>query len=249
MLLFSEATEFRQISSDALKSWAKCKKRFYYKYVKLLQWPEDQSNFRLGKDVHKLLDYHANGLDCSLLLSQARPDVRISFEKLMRDPISQLPVLANEWAFHVPIALSNGQTEWLTGRIDRIARDEDRVLVIDWKTGTGVPRLPESDWQTQLYRYAVVEVAQSPSASDLGLNINGPLQPEQLVFVYVEVKADTHTPVRLEKVFYDAEKHEATRDQICNVLTQMMAEEEYPLPETCPDRFCQYRTICGIETN
>jgi RecB family exonuclease len=160
-----------------------------------------------------------------------------------------LPVLANEWAFHVPMQLEGNQTEWLTGRIDRVARDGDRVLVIDWKTGTGVPRNPETDWQTRLYLYALVEVAKTPSADDLGLNFKGPLQPEQMQFVYIEVKADPHTPIREVVLPYSVAKHEATRQVLQSILHQMNVEEEYALPENsnCPDRFCSYRTICGID--
>ena len=243
------STDVRQVSSDAFKSWSRCRKQFYYKHVKRLQWPADIQHFRLGRDVHKLLDYQARGLDCKLMLSTAPDDVRLSWEKLMTHRIPHLPVLANEWAFHTPMTLPNGKTEWLTGRIDRVARDGDSILVIDWKTGTGVPRNPEADWQTRLYLFALVEVAGTPSARDLGLEIQGPLQPEQLRFVYVEVKADRHTPVREVVLPYTREKHEATRLVLQTILSQMAREEDYPVPENgqCPDRFCVYRTICGIE--
>lgn len=240
--------EFSQISSDAFKSWSRCKKQFYYKHVKHLQWPQDQKNFRLGRDVHKLLDYQARGLNCDLLLESAPEDVQNSWRKLMDHPITQLPVLANEWAFHVPVRLSQTRTEWLTGRIDRIALGENKLLVIDWKTGTAVPRQPQLDWQTLLYRYAVLEVAASPSAGDLGFNIAGPLTPEQVEFVYVEVKPDTETPVRLVTVPYDSTEHNNVRELIRQVLTGMALEEEYPLPSRCPDRYCSYQPICGIES-
>jgi RecB family exonuclease len=147
------------------------------------------------------------------------------------------------------MAIEGEATEWLTGRIDRVARDGDRILVIDWKTGTGVPRNPEEDWQTRLYLYALIEVAGTPSAVDLGLHLAGPLRPEQVQFVYVEVKADNHTPLREVVLPYSTAKHEATRQVLQAILRQMAVEEDYALPESgrCPDRFCAYRTICGIE--
>lgn len=242
--------EFTQISSDAFKSWSRCKRQFYYKHVKRMQWPADIQHFRLGRDVHKLLDYQARELDCSLLLANAPMDVRISWQKLMNHPIAHLPVIANEWAFHTPMPCGSGETDWLTGRIDRVARREDEVLVIDWKTGTGVPRNPETDWQTRLYLYALVEVAKSRSADDLELNYNGPLQPEQVKFVYVEVKPDNHTPVREVVLDYNTAKHEATRQTLSAIVSAMAIEEDYALPDNnqCPDKYCAYRTICGIET-
>lgn len=244
-----KSPEFTQISSDAFKSWSRCKRQFYYKHVKRMQWPADIQHFRLGRDVHKLLDYQARGLDCSLLLANAPMDVRISWQKLMNHPVAHLPVIANEWAFHTPMPCDSGQTDWLTGRIDRVARRENEVLVIDWKTGTGVPRNPEVDWQTRLYLYALVEVAKSRSADDLKLNFNGPLQPEHVKFVYVEVKADNHTPVREVVLDYNTAKHEATRQTLSAIVSAMAVEEDYALPDNnqCPDKYCAYRTICGIE--
>jgi CRISPR/Cas system-associated exonuclease Cas4 (RecB family) len=241
--------EFTQISSDAFKSWSRCKRQFFYKYVKKMQWPADIQHFRLGKDVHKLMDYQARGLDCALLLDNAPMDVSVSWQKLLNHPTAHLPVLANEWAFHVPITALDGYTDWLTGRIDRVARKEGEVWVIDWKTGTGVPRNPEMDWQTRLYLYALVEVAQTQSAEDLGLNWSGPLQPEQVKFVYVEVKADNHTPVREVTLAYNANKHEATRQTLQAIVSAMAVEEDYALPDNrqCPDKYCAYRTICGID--
>jgi hypothetical protein len=240
--------EFRQLASDSLKSWSRCKRQFYYKYVRRLQWPADIQHFRLGRDVHKLLDYQARGLDCEVLLRNAPEDVRLSWRKLLAHPIVQLPVIANEWAFHAPIRHENGETDWLTGRIDRVARDGERVLIIDWKTGTGVPRQAEADWQTLLYTYALVEVADSPSASNLGLCQTGPLQPEQVAFVYVEVKADTSTPIREVTVPYSRTRHAEVGQLLRKTLHAMADEENYDLPNECPDRFCAYRPICGIET-
>jgi hypothetical protein len=127
-----------------------------------------------------------------------------------------------------------------------VARDGDRVLIIDWKTGTGIPRNPENDWQTLLYLYALVEVASSPSAEDLQLNANGPLKPEQVQFVYVEIKPDQTTPIREVKVSYSMEKHRQTHALLQKILLEMSEEEDFPLPDTCPDRFCVYRPICGI---
>lgn len=258
--------DLTRIASDALKSWSRCKRQFAYKYVSRLQWPSDARHFSLGRDVHKLLDYQARGLDCEPLLRSTSANVRRSWEKLMTHRTAQWPIVASEWAFHVPITLPGlpeKRTEWLTGRIDRIAlepseettREEGkagkskgpRVWIIDWKTGTGIPRQPETDWQTRLYLFALLEVANTPSAADMGLCRNGPLQPEAMGFLYVEVKADMHTPVREVAISYSRERHEDTRRCLEEALLAMSTEETYALPAQCPDRFCVYRPICGID--
>jgi hypothetical protein len=238
-----------QLSADGLKYWSRCKKQFYYKHVLKLRWPANIQHFSLGRDVHKLLDYQSRGLDCTPLLKNATEAVNRSWQKLLHHPIVQLPILANEWAFHVPVCLPGGEQEWLTGRIDRVAQEAGKVLVIDWKTGTGIPRNPSTDWQTRLYLFAVKEVASATAMGEPGFSHpQKPLQAKDMQFVYVEVKADTHTPIREIRLDYTEAQHEETRDTLIGIFKQMKQPEGYPLPENrvCPDRFCVYHPICGI---
>lgn len=237
------AEELRFLSPDAFKSWTRCKKQFYYKYEKHLQWPSDGRHFKLGRDVHKLLDYQARGLDCSHLLAEADDNVRVSWEKLQAHPVVQWTTLASEWGFHVPVAGAKTPV-WLVGRMDRVAGHDGIVWVIDWKTGTGVPKNPAEDWQTRVYLYALLEIARAPVPNNA---LHRPdLKAEQVRFVYVEVKT-TDAPIRLVEVPYDEARHEATRARLAELADAMAAETEYALPDACPDRFCPYRTICGIE--
>lgn len=225
------------VSPDQLKKWSRCKKQFYYQYMQKLRWPTDKSNFVLGSDVHKLMDYQSRGLDCEAVLQSADTKTRLCWEKLSQHTLSQLPIIANEWGFQIPV-----KDQWLTGRIDRIARDPEtnKVLIIDWKTGTAAPKLPQSDWQTIIYFYAVIEARQ-----DLGLP---DLTPEQLEFVYVEVSTkNENAPVRVLSVPYSAQQHAINRALIEKTLTAIEAEEDYALPNQCPDTWCAYRSICGIE--
>ena len=221
------------ISPDQLKNWSRCKRKYYYQTILKLNWPSDQRNFKLGQDVHKLMDYLSSDLDCTLLQPAATPDVRRCWEALTTHAIANLPIVASEWAFTVPMGEA-----WLVGRIDRIARDGDQILIIDWKTGTATPKNPEADWQTRVYSYAVTECY-----AELGLQ---PVSPEQLRFVYVEVKPQTGQ-IREVTVPYSREKHEATRALLEETVVAMANETEFVLPNTCPDRYCGYRSICGID--
>lgn len=222
-----------QYSSDQFKTWSRCRKKYDYQYLRRLNWPTDQSHFRLGKSVHKLLEFQSRHLDCTLLLQDAEADVRQAWEALMAHPIAQFPIVASEWGFHVPV--ENEKPVWLTGRVDRIAQDGDTILVLDWKTGTGVPTLPEMDWQTILYLYAVVE-----AATELG---HPGLTPEQVRFVYVEVK---NGEVREVPVPYDTERHIANGEKIRQTIREIQAAAAYDLPKKCPDPFCPYSAVCGI---
>ncbi len=222
----------RLISVNQLKTWSRCRKKYFLDYVNNLHWPTDQSNFRFGQDVHKLLDYHSRDLDCAAILEHSPADVQEAWDLLMASAIPRQPVVASEWGFHVPME-ANGR-HWLVGRIDRLSMEEGRLLVIDWKTGTAVPKTPETDWQTLVYLYAAFE-----ARHEFGLDA---LVPEDLEFVYVEVR-DT---IREIRVPYSRKRHEEIRELLEKTIREMVGAEEYSLPGECPDKWCPYPAICGI---
>jgi hypothetical protein len=224
------------ISVNQLKNWGRCQKKYYFDSVEKLRWPSDGSNFVLGQGVHKLLDYQSRGLDCSLLLKDALPSIQKSWQTVIQSDIVHFPIVANEWGFNIPILQSPRHNAWLAGRVDRISRQDQQILVIDWKTGTGVPFEPASAWQTIVYLYAVYEAR-------LQLGLPASLPPEQLSFVYVEVKEQ----VREIVLPYSQEQHEETRQRLRQTIEAMLDTQTFQLPRRCPDRYCPYLNICGIK--
>jgi len=225
--------ELQWVSVNQLNAWEKCRAKYKLDYVEGLFWPTDQRNFTFGQDVHKLMDYHAKGFNTDSVLYQASPKVVSAYQQLMAAPISHCSVLASEWGFQVPV--KGIPQYWLVGRIDRIAQHQNQVLIIDWKTGTAVPKNPENAWQTQLYLYCFYETRHV-----FGLQA---LRPEQLQFVYVEVK----DVVRLVEIPYSLAQHQYVENRIVTTLQTLQQETAYALPSRCPDNYCPYRFICGID--
>jgi hypothetical protein len=228
-------------SVNQLKLWDKCQKRYQYDYIQRLAWPSDPRNFRLGKGVHQLLDYASKGLITKpygddKLVNACDEDIAAHFLALQNLDWACLPVIASEWGFSL-----NVKGFWLYGRIDRIASLGSQIHVIDWKTGTSIPKQADMDWQTRVYLYAVFE-----ARTDLGLSIT---EAEQLSFTYVQVKLSEDQPLQnvVTTIAYSEEKHEKTALDLALQLSQMAKASHYSLPQICPDRFCPYRSICGIQ--
>jgi hypothetical protein len=226
-----------RVSVNQLKTWHKCQRRYELHHLRQLQWPSDPSNFAYGQAVHTLMDYQARELDCAPLLSVASIQVQQAWQWLLADDTCHWPVIASEWGFTVPAPNHPLlKSAVLVGRMDRISRGPDgAVVLIDWKTGTAVPKDPMNDWQTRVYLYALAE-----ALCQLGLE-DTPL--EAIKFRYVAVKNGIrHTDVAYSEAF-----HEETRERLIETLVAMATATRYLLPEACPDRYCGYRNVCGIE--
>lgn len=218
-------------SVNQLKTWNKCPKKYEFDYVRKLLWPSNPKNFRLGKGVHQLLDYDSRDLPMEPILRDTDVDIRQVWQTLKQSRWTQLPIIASEWGFS--LEMDGG---WIYGRIDRIVRYHETVHILDWKTGTGIPLAPESDWQTVVYLYAVYA-----AQKELGLSILA----EQLAFTYVQVKGQA---IKEVTVNYSEDFHQNTKQRLSHTLNTLKATRHFALPKVCPDRFCPYSNICGIKT-
>jgi hypothetical protein len=232
------------LSPNHLKEWDKCRKQFYYKTVLKQRWLTDERNFQLGKAVHALMDIEAKGMETAHLLQAHPPATQEAFRLLRQSGMAQLPALKSEWAFEFPcwdaVNLNHFPHIYVAGRIDRISLDSDTgcVWVIDWKTGTAVPPDYPNAWQTRLYLLAVWECRQLLGLPDI--------TPQQLGFCYVSVKPGKRTPVERFDVPCDTAYLEETRERLSQRVHDALAETRFPLPPSCPDKFCPYGSVCGI---
>lgn len=235
------------LSLSHFRSWLRCRKQYELKHVQQLHWPSDEQHFTLGQSVHKLLDYQSRNLPLDpLLAAQSRADIRQQYNALLQHPLAQAPIVANEWAFYVPLSLSieNPASSsvpplppvWVTGRIDRVVRHNNQVVVVDWKTGTAIPWQPEAALQTRLYLFAVGECR-----SQLQL-LGTPL--EQLAMAYVGFRKGQLHAVQ---VAYSDAAHQQTRQDLQTWALAMLHQPAYSLPEHCPDAYCPFGQVCGIQ--
>ncbi|MFN8614976.1 MAG: PD-(D/E)XK nuclease family protein [Vampirovibrionales bacterium] len=225
-----------KLSVNHLKTWDKCQRRFELHSLRQLQWPSDPSNFVYGQSVHTLMDYQSRQLDCQPLLNSADAKIRQAWDWLIQEETSQWPVIASEWGFTVP-APNHPLLKHvvLVGRIDRISQGpDDSVVIVDWKTGTAIPKNPSTAWQTNVYLYAVYH-------SQKLLGLSG-LTPEKLRFRYVSVNQG----IKTVDIPYDDEAHTRVCQQLTHTLVNLVTATHYSLPPQCPDRFCAYQYVCGI---
>lgn len=210
---------------NQLKTFQQCKRRYYYEYVKRLNWPREASNYELGLSVHKLLDYEAKGLDTTIFLNSMKEDIRELWGHLQGSNIVKYPVVASEWAFNIKLKETD---YWLEGRLDRIIKlpKEEKYIIVDFKTGQKIPNHTRGDWQATVYLYATSEAMS--------------IEPENLEFWYYRV--DKEPEVR--KISYNSEMHATYYKKIKDQIREIENATDWNADEKCQNKFCQYGDLC-----
>lgn len=248
------------LSAEQLKSWSRCQKQFQFKSIEKRQWPVDTRHFRLGKYIHKWLEYQAAGLDVTPFLSaEEDPKLLACWSRLQAHEVTQWPIVASEYPFHMPLEVPTLEGEpplWCHGRIDRIAlrpataTQPETLVLLDWKTGTAVPKNPSSDWQYMLYTLAVEKLLLQENPP-----LRHPITQRRLsetlpiCFIYVQVSPQLIT---LHELPWSSDISQRVQMTLQNTLQSLLThyhQNEFNLPPLCPDAHCAYRAICGITTH
>lgn len=217
---------------DKFNTWQVCKRRYYFKYVKELNWPELNDSYKLGQSVHALIDYYLRGLKIDHILKNTAEETQKHYLSILNSPISKNEVIATEWAFNSRI----GNSEyWLNGRIDAIFynKQEKKYIIADWKTGQNVPKDPESSFQSRIYLYALYN-----GHKDLELS----LKQDDIAFQYIKTP-DMNNP---ESIIYSAEKEKLYENDFLKIIKDINNEKTFEKNQPCPMlKYCPYKIYCN----
>lgn len=207
------------------KTFDACKRKYYYEYIKKMHWPNLYGNYELGLTVHKLLDYQAKGFNVDHFIHHTSEEVQQLWKILEANEIVKYQVVESEWAFNINLKPVD---QWLEGRIDRIIRheEEDKCVIVDFKTGQQLPSLKNDDWQATIYLYSISLAKQ--------------IDPDNLEFWYYKVAQDSE----LRKIQYSREIHQEYEEKIAAKVIQIRQTTFWPPSEACRYKFCQYQQLC-----
>lgn len=216
---------------DRFNTRKKCKKMYYFKYIKELKLPEFHNDYNLGNEVHALIDYRLRGLNIDPLLKDADKEVVELWDSIKNRSIMNKKVIKTERSFNVPVPRTSCR---LIGRIDAIFFDEEKnkYIITDWKTGKFVPQKMHSDFQHKVYLYAFYQ-----SRKDSGLDF----EPEDLCFRYYKITPDD---IEITQTDFSKEKLIEYEETFRNIIIETETAEEFPKPDNCPFKNCMYKTFC-----
>jgi len=216
--------------SDQFNTWKLCKKRYYFKYIKGLNLPEFENNFKLGKSVHALINYHLRGFSVENLLENTDENIKNTWNTIKNHSILNNKVIVTEWTFNSKI---KGLKYWLNGRIDAVFYDENqkKYIIADWKTGQNIPKDPDNSFQCMMYLYSFYN-----ARKDLRLEF----EQKDLIFEYIKIS----DKVEIYKVAYSKEKEQDFEKVFVNMINEIEAEKDFKPMLPCSMRNCQYKNLC-----
>ena len=138
-------------SANSLKLLLKSPDEFKNKYVYNLSIYKKDKRAELGQKFHSLICFYIKGFDIKKLLLDLDEKELSCWEKLEEILKGKKNFIKTEYSFLIKNEL-NKTPYYLTGRFDAIYKENDEIIIYDWKT-LNLPKDPENDLQTIVYLY------------------------------------------------------------------------------------------------
>jgi predicted RecB family nuclease len=231
-----------QFSQASLNDYVECARRFQLRYLLEQSWPaveaepllERERVMALGQRFHKLIQQHIEGLPVEALTpSPDEPELLRWWQSYLRALDTTLHGLPAPRRAEVALSIPLGNYR-LVAHCDLIAADDDRVVIVDWKTEQRRPTREQllNRLQTKVYRYVVTEVQQRAPGT------------VSMIYWFAQY------PDQPEVLPYEARQH--TEDQ--RYLTELISEidqrasqsgewDKTPNERKCA--YCTYRSLCN----
>ncbi|AXH08700.1 hypothetical protein CP960_05045 [Malaciobacter halophilus] len=231
-------------SATSLKTYLQCKRKFYLQYILRLKEHEitlKPKGYELGDIIHKILyEYYESSFDSferleALFTKYANKNPFLTLElevwkKRIKDfyineqqRVSKIQILHKEMPFNLTY-----QDIKIKGVIDRVDKDNENFLVIDYKTSSSLKvdtlknYVKSSDFQLEFYYIALQNIYKTSDIQSYYYDLNS---AKLLKEVALNEKLDL-----LREIFQD-------------LKTKSVDFEKCEDKATC--NFCFYKTICN----
>jgi CRISPR/Cas system-associated exonuclease Cas4 (RecB family) len=231
-----------RFSQASLADYLDCPRRFQLRYLLEQAWPAVESEpllererlAELGRRFHRLIQQHVEGLSIEVLTeSIGEPELARwwqSYLDSLNTTLGDLPQKRRaEVAMSIPI-----QSFRLTAHFDLIASDDDRAVIVDWKTEHRQPTRDQllQRVQTRVYRYVLTN-AQQRSPGTVSMIYWFAQYPDQ--------------PVTLP---YDSAQHADDHRFLFELIEEIERRAAQPgewdkTPNERKCAYCVYRSLCN----
>lgn len=205
---------YQSFSPNMLKTYEKCPRKFYFRYIKNLSMPVNDEIFELGKNIHALASYYLRKENISKMEQALNDRERALWEYLKGLEYFSFETVATEYNLSVKIG-----DYFYGGRLDALVKENDKYYILDYKTGSA-PKNAKYDYQTMIYL----------------LSVRAFFNTEKVCFVYLDLKNKEEVKIELTpELIMDYEKRLL---DITNGINADSYEKKYK------DCKCEYNIIC-----
>lgn len=202
-------------SPNMLKTYEKCPKKYYFKYVRKLQMPVDDDIFAPGKNIHALASYYLKGENIQKMEKSLNSKEIALWNYLKSIEYFKYKILNTEYSLSVKLG-----ENFFGGRLDALVIDNDRYYILDYKTG----RIPDNalyDYQTMIYF----------------LCVNKFFNTNKVSFVYIDLKNKSELKIDLnDDLIANYEK------KLTSISSKILNAEINAAKKGC--KTCEYGKIC-----
>lgn len=208
-------------SPNMLKIFEECPKKYEYKYIKKISFPQPTNIFEKGKKIHALAHYYLRGDNIEKFLPTLTREELAIWTRLLNNEFFNKNYVNSEYNLNSKIG-----EYWVGGRLDAFMKTENIYYILDYKTGA-IPKNVEYDFQTMIYLLCAHNIL----AKGWGNNF-------QLNFVYIDLKNDLN-----HVIDFSEEKSKVYQQRIIDTCEKICKTEIFhPQKERC--KFCEYNKIC-----
>ena len=201
-------------SPNMLKTFKQCQRKFYFKYVKNISMPVNDSFFEFGKNIHALASYYLRKENIDKLESSLTEKELSVWNYLKQIKYFSYELIATEYNLAVKIG-----DYFFGGRIDALLRNGEEYYILDYKTGS-LPQNSKYDFQTMIYMLAVSKFFKTSKVN----------------FVYIDLKNNDEIKIPYNGTV--ANEYEQILLEIANKINNS------ELPDKTKTCTCEYSSIC-----
>lgn len=151
-------------STNSLKILDKSLEDFERKYIfKLDFFGTKNEAAKRGEALHSIIFYYLSGFDTKKIETALLNEEKELFEKFKKHFEAKKEILKLEETF-LTKENYNGLTFYLTGRFDAVFKENDEIVIYDWKS-KNVPKNAKDDLQTVVYLMCAKEIFNSENVS------------------------------------------------------------------------------------
>lgn len=237
-------------SPNMLKTIEECPKKFFFKYIEKISFPQRSAIFEKGKKIHALANYYLKGENIAKMEKVLTADEKIAWEALKSNKYFKLNVHNTEYNLSCKI-----DKYWIGGRLDALVykakcqlqdtekRQEGKkaggqtshlspltshYYILDYKTGY-LPKDAEQDFQTITYLLCGSKY----------LRMKGGYA--SLEFVYLGLKNNVEKKILFTE---DLKKqYEEKIIQTCKKIDLAVDSNAFAFTKDCQNK-CEYCKIC-----